>query len=85
MSTIYSVGVLMKSTSEEVHHSVIYSPMKNLSNILMVMILSNYYSNGAGNNYTRIIGSVILNSSLELLKTLKTLIKYGYHLLMILI
>ena len=30
--------------------------------------LSKYYSNGAGNNYTRIIGSVILNSSLELLK-----------------
>lgn len=33
--------------------------------------LSNYYSNGAGNNYTRIIGSVILNSSLELLKDTK--------------
>ena len=68
MSTIYSVGVLMKSTSEEVHHSVIYSPMKRFIKNSYGNDLSKYYSNGAGNNYTRIIGSVILNSSLELLK-----------------
>ncbi|CAK9440213.1 uncharacterized protein LODBEIA_P43130 [Lodderomyces beijingensis] len=30
--------------------------------------LSSYYSNGPGNNYTRLIGSVLLNASLALLK-----------------
>ena len=37
MLAICLVGVLMKLMSEEAHHSVIYSPMKSLSNILMVM------------------------------------------------